>query len=134
MLVLESFSVKVSTRLVEKARFKALRSGDPAEGIVKLRGVARRNTNAPTELERREKEFHVMREIQKAAAQNNRLLALCMSTMAFLILWFIGAVVFWQAEGAVGGQNWTYFESLYFTYTAQLTIGRSNRHPCVRCG
>ena len=33
------------------------------------------------------------------------------------------AVVFWYAEKGVGGQNWTYFEALYFTYTAQLTIG-----------
>jgi len=122
-LVLESVSVKVSTRLVEKARYKALKSGDPAEGIVKLRGITQRDTNAATELERREKEFHVMREIQNTAAHNNRMFALLLSASAFLILWFVGAVVFWQAEQAVGGQNWSYFESLYFTYTAQLTIG-----------
>lgn len=86
-LVLESTSVKVSTRLVEKARYKAIKAGDPDNGIVKVRGVKRRNTNAPTELERREKEFDVMREIQAAAALNNRLFALSFATIAFMILW-----------------------------------------------
>jgi potassium channel subfamily K len=32
----------------------------------------------------------------------------------------IGAVVFWKAEKA---QSWTYFESVYFSYTTLLTIG-----------
>src|SRR4051794_19886589 len=32
----------------------------------------------------------------------------------------IGAVVFWKAEKA---QDWTYFESIYFSYTTLLTIG-----------
>ncbi|RMY05659.1 hypothetical protein D0868_06285 [Hortaea werneckii] len=121
-LVLESTSVKVSTRLVERMRYKSIKAGSPEDGIVKVRGVLHRDTNAPTELARREKEFEVMREIQAAAAHNNRMIALSMATMAFMILWFIGSVCFWQAEKAVGGNNWSYFEALYFTYTAQLTI------------
>src|SRR2546423_9399842 len=32
----------------------------------------------------------------------------------------IGAVVFWKAEK---DQAWTYFESIYFSYTTLLTIG-----------
>jgi potassium channel subfamily K, other eukaryote len=32
----------------------------------------------------------------------------------------VGAVVFWKAEK---GQAWTYFESVYFSYTTLLTIG-----------
>nr|POF20121.1 outward-rectifier potassium channel tok1 [Quercus suber] len=128
-LVIESGSVKVSTRLMEKARYKALKAGNPAEGVVKIRGTQKRDTNADTELERREKEFHIMRELQKTSAQNNRLLALFLASTAFMILWFIGAVVFWQAEQATGGQNWTYFESLYFTYVAQLTIGYGDFEP-----
>lgn len=89
-LVIESASVKVSTRLVELARYKALRSGNIQEGVVKVRGIIRRDTNAKTELERREKEFNVMREIQLVAAHNNRMLALGLSFLAFCILWFIG--------------------------------------------
>ena len=114
-LVLESGSVKVSTRLVEKARYRAIQRGKPEDGILRMRGVVRRDTNAPTELGRRENEFNAMRDIQKEAAQNDRLFALTFSLVAFMILWFIGAVIFWQAESkSPGGQNWSYFESLYF--------------------
>ncbi|KAK5162867.1 uncharacterized protein LTR77_011124 [Saxophila tyrrhenica] len=129
-LVLESGSVKVSTRLVEKARFKSIKAGNPDEGILRLRGVKKRDCNADTELERREKEFLIMREIQAEAAQNNRLFSLIFSSIAFMILWFIGAVVFWQAESkSVGGEDWTYFSSLYFTFVAQLTIGYGELAP-----
>ena len=129
-LVLESGSVKVSTRLVEKARYKAIKSGKPEEGILKIRGMYKRDTNADTELERRGKEFSIMREIQAAAARNNRLFALAFAAIAFVILWFIGAVVFWKAEGlSVDGQDWSYFESLYFTFVAQLTIGYGDFEP-----
>lgn len=122
-LVLESGSVKISTRLVEKARYKAIKSGKPEEGILKLRGIVRRDTNAPTELERREKEFNAMRDIQKEAARNNRYFSLTFSLIAFMILWFIGAVVFWQAEtNSVGGQNWSYFEALYFVSVLRSDI------------
>jgi potassium channel subfamily K len=131
-LVLESGSVKVSTRLVEKARYKAIKTGKPDEGILKLRGVHKRDTNAPTELERREKEFDVMREIQAVAVRNNRLFALAFATIAFVILWFVGAAVFWKSETeSVDGQNWSYFESLYFTFVAQLTIGYGDFEPSV---
>ena len=120
-LVLESGSVKVSTRLVEKARYKSIKAGNPDEGIIKLRGVKKRDTNAETELERREKEFLIMREIQQQAATNNKLFSLAFSTIAFMVLWFIGAVVFWQSESlSVGGEDWTYFSGLYFTFVAQL--------------
>ena len=129
-LVLESGSVKVSTRLVEKARYKAIKAGKPEEGILKLRGFRKRDTNAATELDRREKEFNAMREIQLQAAHNNRMFALAFAAIAFMILWFIGAVVFWQAETkSVGGEPWSYFESLYFTFVAQLTIGYGDFEP-----
>jgi potassium channel subfamily K, other eukaryote len=129
-LVLESGSVKVSVRLVEKARYKSIKAGNPEEGVLKLRGVKRRDTNAPTELERREREFTIMREIQQQAAHDNRLIALMFALIAFMILWFIGAVVFWKAETkSVGGEPWSYFEGLYFTFVAQLTIGYGDFSP-----
>ncbi len=131
-LVLESGSVKVSTRLVEKARYKSIAAGNPEEGIVKLRGVKKRDTNADTELERREKEFLIMREIQQQAAKSNRIFSLVFATIAFMILWFIGAVVFWQAESkSTGGEDWSYFTGLYFTFVAQLTIGYGDFGPWV---
>lgn len=118
-LVLESCSRKISLRVVEKARHTALARGDPAEGIVKLRGTRSRTISGDTELERRREEFNVMREILGHAAVDNKRITLAASAAAFFILWLVGAVVFWQAEMAVGGQNWTYFESLYFTYVGE---------------
>src|SRR5271156_4248794 len=38
----------------------------------------------------------------------------------------IGAVVFWTAEK---DQAWTYFESVYFSYTTLLTIGYGDFQP-----
>lgn len=123
-LVLESCSRKISLRVVEKARNTALKKGDPAEGVVKLRGTRSRSIHGETELERRQREFEVMREILSHAAVDNRRITLAASTFSFFLLWLVGAVVFWRAEATVGGQNWTYFESLYFTYVSPQALGR----------
>lgn len=72
-------------------------------GTTHLRPFKKRKIeNAPSELERREQEFDIMREVQQKAANDNRMLALRISVGAFAILWFIGAVAFWQAEKGVG--------------------------------
>lgn len=132
-VILESASVKVSTRLVEKARTKVLQNGEPAKGIFKvhtLLGTRTHDINADYELARRRKEFQLMRAIQRQAHVQNRLISLGFAMTAFLILWFIGGVVFWQAEIlSVGGQQWTYFDSIYFTFVAQLTIGYGDFAP-----
>ena len=59
--------------------------------------------------------------MQQKAAYDNSIIALSLSLGVFSFIWFIGSVVFWQSE--LGGQNWSYFESLYFTYVSFLTIG-----------
>ena len=63
-LVLEAGSQKISTRMVEKARHKALKHANPETGHVKLRGFKARQI-APSddtpEVERRRAEFDVMR-------------------------------------------------------------------------
>jgi potassium channel subfamily K, other eukaryote len=43
----------------------------------------------------------------------------------------IGAVVFWEAEK---NQKWTYFESVYFSYTSLLTIGYGDFQPVSNSG
>ncbi|CAF9942901.1 MAG: Potassium channel [Alectoria fallacina] len=128
-LALDRASTKVSIRMVEKARQKALKKFDPKTGTTHLRPFKeRRIENDPsTELKRRELEFDIMREVQQKAANDNRMLALGISVSAFVILWFIGAVAFWQAERGAG--NWSYFESLYFTYVSFLTIGYGDFYP-----
>ncbi|KAK4695969.1 hypothetical protein P7C71_g1875, partial [Lecanoromycetidae sp. Uapishka_2] len=128
-LVLDRGSKKVSIRMVERARQKALKDFDPKTGAVKLSPLKKPKVGkgVSTELDRREQEFDIMREVQKTAANYNRMIALSVSLGSVLILWFIGAVCFWQAEK--GGQDWSYFESLYFTYVALLTIGYGDFYP-----
>ena len=129
-LVLDRGSKKVSIRMVEKARQQALKNFDPKTGTVRIRKFQKRKFGeykTSNELDRREQEFNIMREVQVKAANNNRMIALSISLGAVLILWLIGAVVFWQAEKA--GQNWSYFESLYFTYVSLLTIGYGDFYP-----
>lgn len=130
-LVLESGSRKISTRMVEKARHKAITHGDPVTGTFKIRGfqVRKVGEGALTELDRREQEFNIMREVQRQAAHDNRMIALAVSATSFFLLWIVGAVVFWQAEKGTGGENWSYFEALYFTYVALLTIGYGDFEP-----
>ena len=86
---------------------QAIKRGNPENGILRIRGYKRRDLIAPTELESREREFNAMREVQKVAARNDKVLALLRATTAFLMLWFVGAVCLWEAEAATGGDDWT---------------------------
>jgi potassium channel subfamily K len=101
-LVVESASKKISFRTIEKARYKAIHSGRPENKEARLCGIIPRDLNGNTELERRSKEFHVMRDVQTQAARQNLLFGLGMSILAFMILWFVGAVAFWKAEQSEG--------------------------------
>ena len=128
-LVLERGTKKVTVRMVEKAREQALKNLDIKKGTVRfsLFRESRVGKNVSSELDRREQEFNIMREVQKKAANDNRIIALGISGGVWIILWFVGAVVFWQAEQ--GYANWSYFESLYFAYVSLLTIGYGDFYP-----
>ena len=116
-LVLDRGSTKISIRMVEKAR----------QRLVKNRTTKDLKHQSSSELDRREQEFNLMRQVQSTASTYNRTIALSISLTMLVILWFIGAVCFWQAEQ--GSQNWSYFQSLYFTYVALLTIGYGDFYP-----
>ena len=128
-LALERGSKKVSMRMVEKAREKVLKNLDLKHDTIRASPSSKNHggNKELSELDRREQEFNIMRRVQKKAANDNRLIALGLSAGAWLFLWFIGAVVFWKAEQ--GTQNWSYFESLYFTYVSLLTIGYGDFYP-----
>lgn len=55
-----------------------------------------------------------------------------MSVISFLILWCIGAVVYWRLE--MEEQGLTYFQSLYFCYVSLLTIGYGDISPKSNAG
>lgn len=128
-LVLERGTKKVTVRMVEKVREQALKNIDTTQGSVQFRpfGKSRVHKNVSSELDRRERDFNIMRDVQKKAANNNRMIALSVSAGSWMLLWLVGAVVFWQAEQ--GYADWTYFESLYFTYVSLLTIGYGDFYP-----
>lgn len=54
--------------------------------------------------------FDAMRDIQKSTSKFKRWYALCLSLIAFAILWCVGAAVFWQCEK--NSQGMTYFQVL----------------------
>ncbi len=128
-LVLEAATTKITLRMVEKEREKVSKKAAHKHEDAGLRS-GQTNTFGSidsSELKIREQEFNLMRKVQKRAANNNRIIGLSVSGGATCILWFVGAVAFWQAE--MGAGNWSYFESVYFTYISLLTIGYGDFSP-----
>lgn len=144
-LVLERGKVKMGARMVEKERRRLLKKMQKKKAAVlepvtddKAPNMSRTSTktledeyDGLTERERRRKEFHLMRKIQDDAATKRRWTSLVVSATTWLALWFIGAAIF---EAAEYGQDWTYFGSLYFSYTSLLTIGYGDFYPQSNSG
>ncbi|KAF1992331.1 voltage-gated potassium channel [Aulographum hederae CBS 113979] len=127
-LVLDRGKHKMETRMTEKKRERVLNTIDPENRTIQIGRFSKVDFSQKglSEAERREQEFYVMRNIQTAASDRRRWMALGVSTLAAATLWFVGAVVFWQAERQ---QGWSYFVALYFSYTSLLTIGYGDYQP-----
>ncbi|KAL9596049.1 MAG: hypothetical protein Q9219_006065 [cf. Caloplaca sp. 3 TL-2023] len=123
-LVLERGKKKLGSRMIEKKREQLLKKMQKKkhqlQKLVPIDSADQADELGLTERERRKFEFELMRQIQDHAHQRQKWNALFISGSAWLVLWLLGAVVFWQAEHA---QDWTYFGALYFAYTSLLTIG-----------
>lgn len=145
-LVLDRSKKKLSARMTEKTRRRVLERIQKAQKktkdgkVAKVTGLDKHTANiltqAPsddstTEVQRRKAEFEAMRAVQDMAAQERKWISLAISTFAFAFLWSIGALVFWFAEK---NQNWSYFESFYFSYTTLLTIGYGDFQPISNSG
>lgn len=129
-LVLERGKKKLDSRMIEKQREKYLKALHKREDTARLKPITSHKQSQETgltEYERRKKEFDLMRKVQRHAAIRQKWNSLLISTTITLILWFVGAVVFWQAEQR--HQGWTYFGSLYFAYVSLLTIGYGDFRP-----
>jgi potassium channel subfamily K len=139
-LVLERGKVKMGARMVEKERRRLIKrmeskkKGEILEPINEdkppLSPVSsqtlKENPGSLNERQRREQEFNLMRQIQEEAATKRRWTSLIISGTTWLVLWFVGAAVFMKTEYS---QDWTYFVSLYFSYTSLLTIGYGDIYP-----
>ncbi|KFY36538.1 hypothetical protein V495_07802 [Pseudogymnoascus sp. VKM F-4514 (FW-929)] len=76
--------------------------------------------------------FDAMRDVQENTKRFKQYYKLSMSILAFAIVWFIGAIVFWVAEDREQGMS--YFEALYFCYVSLLTIGYGDYSPKSNAG
>ena len=77
-------------------------------------------------LPREKREFNLMRRVQSRASLKQRWTLFAISSLALILLWFIGAMIFWETEStAISFQSpgWSYFESIYFVFISLLTIG-----------
>ncbi|KFY29951.1 hypothetical protein V493_02196 [Pseudogymnoascus sp. VKM F-4281 (FW-2241)] len=76
--------------------------------------------------------FEAMRDVQENTRRFKQYYKLSLSIVAFAILWFVGAVIFWISEDRE--QGWSYFEALYFCYISLLTIGYGDYSPTSNAG
>ena len=123
-LVLERGKEKLAARLVEKKREKVLQKVSDSDSEVRVSHFSRAVTlrrEGDSEQRRRRNEFRLMRKIQEHAETRRKWTSLILSVTAWLILWFVGAAVFYVAERDQQGMS--YFQALYFAYTSLLTIG-----------
>lgn len=144
-LVLERGKVKMGARMVEKERRRLLNRISKNNKAAVLEPVSEGSAKIPrastkkfekelvqmTELQRREQEFNLMRRIQKEATARRRWSSLIISGSTWFILWFAGAAIFKATER---NQVWSYFGSLYFSYTSLLTIGYGDFYPQSNSG
>ncbi|KAM3069714.1 hypothetical protein ACMFMG_010424 [Clarireedia jacksonii] len=139
-LVLERGKVKLGARMVEKERRRLLKKLQEKNAKILKPITTGKSTESSstlvgedglTERERRQQEFDFMRQIQEQATSKRRWTSLLISGTTWFVLWFAGAAIFKAAEY---GQNWSYFQSLYFSYTSLLTIGYGDFYPMSNSG
>ena len=133
-LVLDRGKEKMSARIVEKKRSKAVRNVNEQKQTIRISMFAKADFNTDPSLpraERRKEEFIAMRKVQAASERERRWFGLVVSGGFALLLWFVGAAVFQQTEYT---QQWTYLQALYFAYTSLLTIGYGDFHPQSNSG
>ncbi|KAF5018163.1 hypothetical protein F66182_9873 [Fusarium sp. NRRL 66182] len=146
-LVLERGKRQVDARMGEKKRRRLVRTmakkGDdgmlepihePSAGDSGLsQGTQGDDRQLPkTEFERRKAEFDLMRKIQAQTSSRRRWMAMATSTTTWLILWLLGAYIFFKCEENY--QGWTYFSGFYFCFVSLTTIGYGDVTPASNAG
>ncbi|KZM19820.1 uncharacterized protein EKO05_0004407 [Ascochyta rabiei] len=132
-LILEHGKQKMAARFTEIKRERVLASYNDKTRTIKLGWFSNMEyfQKGLSESQKREQEFRVMRRIQEISEKNRRYTSLAISSIAAMLLWFLGALVFMFAEKP---QGWTYFSALYFAYTSLLTIGYGDLVPQSNAG
>lgn len=136
-LALDRGKRRLDVRMLEKKRRQLIRritrkgnEGllEPIDGGTSDAYPATKGEDLPrTELERRRKEFSLMRKIQNQTSVRRRWTAMAISTSTWIVLWLVGARIFQACESEY--QGWSYFDGVYFAYTALTTIGYGDLTP-----
>ncbi|RHZ67179.1 potassium channel family protein [Aspergillus thermomutatus] len=69
--------------------------------------------------------------IKRDFYRRHRWMTLIFSGAAWFFLWLVSAAIFGRSERS---QHWSYFQSLYFTYTSLTTIGYGDLYPTSNFG
>lgn len=128
-LILDRGKEKLSTRIVKKKLSLTTGRVNECQQTIRISFFTKVDFSANPSMSQPQKsveEFTAMRKVQDASERERHWFSFIMSGTFALLLWFVGAVVFQQTEHK---QQWTYFESLYFSYTTLLTIGYGDFHP-----
>lgn len=142
-LVLDRGKRRIDARMIEKKRRRVVRRmtrrGDDSilEPIAEKESSANAKSPASedarlTEFERREKEFKLMRKIQRKAERRRRWVAMATSTSTWVVLWLVGAKIFQVSEEPY--QHWSYFDGVYLGFVSLTTIGYGDLTPISNPG
>ncbi|TRX94329.1 hypothetical protein FHL15_004796 [Xylaria flabelliformis] len=140
-LILDRGKSRLDARMLEKKRRRIVRrlmrssKGKVLEPISEkdtdyypeLKNENSSQMSPRAELERRHDEFHLMRKIQDQASTRRRWTAMGVSTSTWAVLWLVGAKIFQESEAPY--QNWTYFDGIYFSFQAMVTVGYGDVTP-----
>lgn len=145
-LVLDRGKRRIDARMIEKKRRRVVKnmvkkgSDSMLEPIAEHQSQSNAESPGPedkpdtqlTELERREKEFELMRKIQRKAEWRRRWLAMATSTGTWVVLWLVGAKIFQVCEEPY--QHWSYFDGVYLGFVSLTTIGYGDLTPISNPG
>ena len=119
--VLERAKIDLRQQVIESGRRRM------AEELQKSHHSRTEHMVNPSHQEFIEEEvFRRARKLKIEAGRKTRWFALLISILITLVLWLVGAAVFWHA---MKSQQWTYPSALYFGYISLLTIGYGDLMP-----
>ncbi|KAI1631715.1 hypothetical protein F4809DRAFT_657464 [Biscogniauxia mediterranea] len=136
-LILDRGKRRLDARVLEKRRRQLIRQlrrkgeGDMLEPIqddtFDYFPENKGSQHPHAEFNRRRKEFALMRKIQDQASRRRRWMAMAASFTTWTVLWLVGAKIFQECEAPY--QGWSYFDGVYFCFTALTTIGYGDITP-----